>query len=181
MRTLASVVVAFAVMSSVGHATVLVSSDVGSLARDARAIARGRVVSVEGRLTDDRRGIETLVTLDVDTYLKGALGSKLQFRVPGGEVGRYRSIFVGAPRFEVDQQVIVFLGASGPAVPHILGLSEGVFRVVRSSAANGWLVTPPAALPVAQPTTIVRGDPSRQPMPLADFEQRIRALAGGAK
>jgi len=53
---------------------VLVSSDVGSLARDARAIARGRVVSVEGRLTDDRRGIETLVTLDVDTYLKGALG-----------------------------------------------------------------------------------------------------------
>jgi len=35
------------------------------------------------------RSIDTLVTLDVAEYLKGSWGSPLQFRVPGGELGRY--------------------------------------------------------------------------------------------
>jgi hypothetical protein len=181
MRIFWTIVFAFTVSTTGARATVLVSSDIGTLARDAQAIARGRVVSVQGRRTEDRRAIETLVTIEVDTYLKGALGSRLQFRVPGGELGRFRSIFVGAPRFAVDEQVIVFLGARGPSLPYVLGLSEGVFHVVWSSAKNGWLVTPPAALPVAAVTKIVRGDPARQPLPLGDFEQRVRALAGAVK
>ena len=111
-------------------ATVVVAADLGELARDARAIARGRVVAVDARWTDDRRTIETLVTLDVDGYLKGALGETLQFRVPGGELGRFRSVVVGAPEFAVDQRVIVFLGARGPMVPYILGLNQGVYRIV---------------------------------------------------
>jgi hypothetical protein len=163
------------------RATTLVASDIGALARDAHAIARGRVVAVEGRPTDDHRGIETLVTLSVDAYLKGALGSTLQFRVPGGELGRYRSIFVGAPQFAIDDHVVVFVGAHGPSVPYILGLGEGVYRVVWSARTSSWVVTPPAALPVAKVTPVVRGDPARQPMPLADFEQRVRALAAGGK
>src|SRR5437762_7031533 len=73
-------------------ATVLLPADLGDLSRDARAIALGRVVAVDARWADDRRSIDTLVTLDVDAYLKGSLGSPLQFHVPGGELGRYRSI-----------------------------------------------------------------------------------------
>src|SRR5262245_60719845 len=46
-------------------ATVIVPADLGELSHDARAIARGRVVAVDGRWTDDRRTIETIVTLEV--------------------------------------------------------------------------------------------------------------------
>jgi hypothetical protein len=43
-------------------------------------------------------------------------------------------------------------------------------------------VTTPANFPaVAGTVRIVRGDPNRRPMPLADFEQKVRALAGGAR
>src|SRR5919199_5873082 len=105
-------------LAAPARATVLIAADIGELSREAVAIARGRVVAVDARWTEDRRAIETIVTLDVETYLKGALGSTLQFRVPGGDVGRYRSIFVGAPAFEVDQHVVVFLGSRGPSVPH---------------------------------------------------------------
>jgi len=63
----------------------------------------------------------------------------------------------------------------GPSIPHVLGLNQGVFRLIR--AADGWIVTPPAALPAAGSVRIVRGDPSRRPLPLAEFEQRVRALA----
>src|SRR6185295_18104905 len=118
----------------------------------------------------------------VETYLKGALGAALSFRVPGGVLGRLRSIVVGAPEFSVDDRVIVFLGARGPSVPYVLGLSQGVFRLVAASDNSGWLVTPPGVFPAAAGSgAIVRGDPSRRPMRLAEFEDRIRVLARGVK
>jgi hypothetical protein len=112
--------------------------------------------------------------------LKGAFGPVVQFRVPGGRLGRYRSILVGAPEFLLGQRVVVFLAARGPAVPFVLGLGQGVFRIV--PGAGGWVVTPPAVLPAGGPVPgIVRGDPARRPLPLADFEQQVRVLAGAAQ
>jgi hypothetical protein len=171
------------VLAAPARATVLIGADLGELSRDAVAIARGRVVAVDARWTEDRRAIETLVTLEVETYLKGAFGSTLQFVVPGGELGRYRSVLVGAPEFDVDQHVIVFLGARGPSVPYVLGLSQGVFRIVPAADhASQPIVMPPANFPVAAGTvTIKRGDPQRRPMALQEFEQRVHALVDGAK
>lgn len=163
------------------RATVVVPADLGELSRDARAIVRGRVAAVEGRWTDDRRTIETLVTLEVESTLKGSSGATIQFRVPGGDLGRYRSVVVGAPEFAVDQRVVVFLGATGPMIPYILGFNQGVYRLVRTQDTGAWIVTPPAMLPSAVPTPIVRGDQSRTPLPLADFESRVRGLVGGGR
>lgn len=159
-------------------ATVVVPADLGELARDARAIAIGRVVAVDGRWTDDRHTVETIVTLDVERYLKGSLGSTLHFRVPGGDLGRYRTVVVGAPSFVVDQRIVVFLGTTGPMIPYILGFNQGVYRVVAGDSGAP-LVTPPAMLPTAGGTArVVRGDVSRKPLPLAEFESKVRALAG---
>jgi hypothetical protein len=154
-------------------------ADLGELSRDARAIARGRVVAVDAQWTDDRRTIETVVTLEAETYLKGSLGDTVQFRVPGGWLGRYRNIVVGAPQFAVGQRVIVFLGARGPSVPFVLGLSQGVFRV--ADAGDGQpMVWPPAVLPSAR-GPVVRGSLTRRVAPLAAFERDVRLLAAGAQ
>jgi hypothetical protein len=178
----ASILVLIVVLASSIHATIVIPADVGELARDAVAVARGRVAAVDGRWTDDHRAIETIVTLEVERYLKGAFGATLQFRVPGGELGRLRSIVVGAPEFAVGDRVVIFLGARGPSVPYVLGLSQGVFRLVRGPDDSGWMVTPPPIFPSTQGTTrIVRGDGNRRPLALADFEERIRALAGGVR
>lgn len=162
-------------------ATMVVPGDLGDLAREARVIALGRIVSVESRWTENHRGIETLVTLDAERYLKGNLGQTPVFHVPGGRVGRFRRVTVGAPEFVTGQRVVVFLGAREPRLPFILGLSQGVFRMVQGP--DGWLVTPPPVLPAsdealrAGPVRIVRGDPARTSMPLDEFERRVRALA----
>ena len=164
------------------RATVLIPADLGELSRDALAIARGRVAAIDAQWTEDRGTIETIVTLEVESYLKGSLGARLRFRVPGGELGRFRSIVVGAPEFAVDQRVVVFLGAQGPSVPHLLGMSQGVFRMARAADNSGWLVTSLVLAPaVGGAVRVVRGDPSRRPVALADFEHTVRALAGGAK
>jgi hypothetical protein len=158
------------------RATVIVPADLGELAHDARAIARGRVAAIAGRWTDDRRTIETIVTLEVDRYLKGALGPSIEFRVPGGDLGRYRSVVVGAPEFAVGDRVIVFLGASGPMIPFIVGFNQGVYRIVAGPDAAP-MVTPPPILPSVGRQPLVRGAGSRRPLPLADFEERVVELA----
>jgi hypothetical protein len=181
MRTIwMTTVLICAALTSV-RATTIVPADLGELSRDAVAIARGRVADVRSQWTEDRGTVETIVTLEVESYLKGALGSTVRFRVPGGELGRFRTVVVGAPDFAVDQRVVVFLGAHGPTVPHIVGFNQGVFRVVRAADDSGWVVTPPPNVAGASTVRIVRGDPARRPVPLADFEERVRALAGDAR
>ena len=170
----------FLASSRSARGTVLVPADLAELSRDARTIVRGRVVALDPRWSDDRRSIETIVTLEVEGYLKGTLGQTVQFRVSGGTLGRFRSVTVGAPEFAIDERIVVFLGVNGPTVPHVLGLNQGVYRV--GMASNGWVVTPPTTVPpVSGSVRIVRGDTSRRPVPLADFEQRVRTLAAGAR
>lgn len=160
-------------------ATVLVPADLTELARDATVIARGEVVATEARWTEGRRTIETVVTMETESYMKGQLGRTLQFSVPGGVLGRLRNLVLGAPRFERGQRVIVFLKANGPEVPYIVGLNQGVYRVDVSTSGTA-VVTPPPVMPgVTGP--IVRGAASRAPAPLGVFEDQLRRLAGAVR
>jgi hypothetical protein len=177
-KAIISSVLAVLVVTS-ASATVLLPADLGQLSREARSIIRGRVTAVEARWADDRRRIETLVTIAPDVYLKGAPGETVVFSVPGGRLGRYRSIVVGAPQFSIGQRVIVFLGGRGPAIPYVLGWAQGVFRLADSP--SGLIVTPPPIIPTGESASIVRGDALRVPLPLAEFERQVRALVSGAQ
>jgi len=119
------------------------------------------------------------VTLETESFLKGQFGQTLQFRVPGGELGRFRNIVMGAPRFVVGQRVVVFLGVNGPQVPYILGLNQGVYRVDVDTAGQAFVSPPPVMPGVTGP--VVRGASSRQPAPLAVFEREVRSAAGDAR
>jgi hypothetical protein len=151
-------------------ATTLVPTDVAEMSRQARAIALGRVVTMAARWSADRRQIETLVTLRTEAYLKGSLGASMQFIVPGGELGRFRSIVVGAPQLAVGQDIVVFLGARDPGIPFILGFNQGLFRI---AASNGVRVVKPSS-----PALRLDGDAS---MPLEQFARQVRTLAGGSR
>ena len=139
------------------------------------------MVALDAQWASDHHMIETIVSLEVESSLKGSLGSIVRFRVPGGVLGRFRSILVGAPNFSIDQHVVVFLGATGPSVPYVIGLSQGVFGVVPAERGPGWVVTPSPLVPGAAAIPIVRGDVTRRPVALADFEQRVRDLVGQAR
>ncbi|MBM3770118.1 MAG: hypothetical protein FJW27_02305 [Acidimicrobiia bacterium] len=164
-----------ALLTPAAHATVLVPVDLRELSREAGAIVRGRVVSVASHWTDDRRGVETRGTLDVESSLKGSLGEAVTFRVPGGRVRRVRSIVVGAPQFALDERVIVFLGHRGPSVPHVIGLGQGVYRIRAEGPIER--VTPVALVGTATPQRLVRGDSARRPWSLEAFEREVQALA----
>ena len=170
-RVLAAVVASLLVAVP-SMATVLIPADLAELAHDATLIARGRVVSTEGRWAEGRRGIETVVTLETESVLKGSATHMVHFMVPGGTLGRYRNVVMGAPRFEPGQHVVVFLGATGPQVPYLLGLSQGVYRVAASADGDA-MVSPMPLLP-GTVGPVVRG--AAAPAPLDDFERAVRRL-----
>ena len=117
-------------------ATVIAPAELGDVVSGSHVIVHGRVVEVRSMTTPDRRSIFSLVTLRVDEALKGRPGRTVTFRVPNGQVGRYRRIVVGAPEFAMGDEVVVFLQGQAPQVPTLFGLSQGVYRVSRQTASR---------------------------------------------
>jgi hypothetical protein len=155
-------------------ATVLLPADFTQMVTESRAIVHGRVVDVRAQTTGDRRSIETVVTLTTVEHLKGNFGSTVMFKVPGGQIGRYRRVLVGAPVFERDDEVIVFLNARGPSIPYLYGLSQGVFRIARGADGREVVTPPPVMARGVGAERVVRGDPARRPLPVDEFARKVR-------
>lgn len=165
-------------LGSAAHATVFVPADLTDLVNESGAIVYGRVRETRSVLVDARQRVETLVTLDVQAALKGDPGRAVVFRVPGGEIGRYRSVLVGAPTFDLDEEVVVFLAGAAPVIPHVLGLSQGVLRVARDDRFGTPVVMAPLVSTASTPQRVVRGDPARRPVAIEQFVADVRAIMG---
>jgi hypothetical protein len=185
-------VLAAAVGRATVSATVYVPTELGDLTRASQAIVRAVVVDVAADRSDPRGRISSVVTLEAEAYVKGNLGRQVRIRVPGGRLGRYENIVLGAPRFAAGQRVVLFLGSRPPQLPHLVGLGQGVFRVI--AGPDGPHVTPPAVTAdtasggsgsrngiSAMPVPVVRGDAARRSEPLDAFERRVAALAAGGR
>ena len=182
MRILCMCVLAACVGVASARATVLVPADLGELSREAIAIARGRVAAVDAQWTDDHRTIETIVTLEVESYLKGSLGSTLQFRVPGGAarpLSQHRRRRAGVRRRSARRRVSRRARTERAVRPRTEPGRVSRRAERRRQRLDRHTARADAARPA--PSLVVRGDAARRPMALADFEQRVRALAGGCE
>jgi hypothetical protein len=159
--------------SNVTQATTLLPTDFSEMVARSPLIVHGTVVDVRAQTTAGRRSIESLVTVAVIEPLKGPATARVVFRVPNGQIGRYRRITVGAPEFAAGEEVVLFLDGRPPVVPMPFGLSQGVYRVSR--AGGQAMVTP---VPSAARGAVVRGDPARRPLTVAAFVQQVRTMAG---
>ncbi len=167
------------------RATVLLPAEFREVVAGSEIIVYGRVADVRPEWSDDRSRIDSIVTLEAGTYLKGGPGGMVTFRVPGGQIGRYKNVMVGAPEFRQGEEVVLFLSASGPTIAHVFGLNQGVYRVRVDARTGQRLVVPPVLTASSDaPQSVVRGDASRQPLPLDAFAASVRtamARSGGAR
>jgi hypothetical protein len=159
-------------------ATVLLPAEFTMVVNEAGTIVHGRVVDVSSHLTGPQRLIESVVTVHVIESLKGSssTGGTVSFRVPNGQVGRYRRIIVGAPEFSEGEEVVVFLRLRAPAIPTLYGLSQGVYRVRRNGVARAVVIPAPVTAQGIGAERVVRGDPARTPMPVESFVRHVRAI-----
>ncbi len=167
------------------RATVLVPAEFREIVAGSQIIVYGRVVDVRAEWSDGRRRIDTLVSVQAGSYLKGGPASVVTFRVPGGQIGRYKNVMIGAPEFQPGEEAVLFLRADGPSVAHVFGLSQGVFRVRVDARSGRRLVVPPVLMASSDaPQIVTRGARDRRPLPLDAFAATVRAAmaqTGGAR
>jgi len=159
------------------RATVLLPAEFREIVAGSQVIVYGRVSAVRAEWSDDRSRIDTIVTVVAGSYLKGGPGDTVTFRVPGGQIGRYRNLVVGAPQFQTGEEAILFLSAAGPSIARVFGLSQGVFRVKVDARTGARLVVPPVLMSpadgdAAQP--VIRGDVARRQLSLDQFAATVR-------
>ena len=180
------VLVALVVVCSASlRAMVVVPADFGEMVAASQTIVHGRVVEVRSYETAGRRTIESLITVQVVEAIKGDSGSAgpagsgrhVYFKLPGGQVGRYRRVMAGAPQCSPGDEVVLFLKGTAPAVPMPFGVAQGIYRVSRDASGRA-TVRPNAGVGSDR---AVRGDPARLPLDLAAFTGLVRTVAGSRR
>ena len=172
----AAVVLALAAVAPL-HATTIAPAYLNELAVSATTIVYARVTDTRALVSDDRLRVESLITAEAIGYLKGNMGRTIAFRVPGGTVGAYKTVMVGAPSFQAGEEVILFIATGGARTspqPYLVGFSQGVYRVRVDDRTGIRMVVPAPAFSTETATTLKRG--SRAPMALDEFTRRVREI-----
>jgi hypothetical protein len=159
------------------NATVLLPAAFRDVVAGSAIIAHVQVADVRAEWADGRRRIDSFVTAVVIASFKGDVGETLSFKVPGGELGRYRSVTVGAPVFKPGDEAVLCLSATEGEPLHVFGLNQGVFRV-RQDPVSGrrMVITPIVAARGEEPVRVIRGSIERRPIAMEEFGRQVRGL-----
>jgi len=135
MRSIAPFLVLLGVVAPAA-ATVLLEQDVETLGRASETVVHARVIDIASRWNQTRTMIETDVTLDVIRDLRGTSRRHPVIVVPGGWVDGYRQVLDGAPEFDLNEEVVVFVRRDAAGRARVAGLAQGLSRVTRDEGNN---------------------------------------------
>jgi hypothetical protein len=159
------------------RASTLLQLSLNDMILQSTSIVRGKVqlayVSQKGSV------IYTHYQVQVSATFKGAPTPTLDLAVLGGVSNGVRQIFAGAPTFTNGQDYVLFLWTSKSGITQVIGLSQGLFKVV--PAPSGQSVVMRAA--ATEPLLNASGQPvtdSDFQMSLSSLESRIQSVLSGA-
>jgi hypothetical protein len=161
------------VLGAVPRATSsVVPAEFREMAAEASLIVRGRVSGLRV-VRPTGTEVSTVATVTVDRVLKGTPEPFVSVLVPGGDLGRTRTVMVGAPRLDVGDAAVFFLVRGPDGIWRPVGLAMGVFRI-RPSRTGLPVVQAPVLLDrTASLGATVRGDARRRLLAVAEFESLV--------
>ena len=115
MRRTASILVICLCLAIPGYATTVVPLSFEQLVNESQSVVLRTRSDVRAQWTDDRRFIESVVTVEILRGIKGGARETIAFTVPGGQVGRYLNVIPGAPSFARGDLAVFFLTSQGRA------------------------------------------------------------------
>jgi hypothetical protein len=141
---LAGIAVIGAVLIAVeAEATTLSRLTFGRLVQYSGAIARLRCVSSTVRMENGEIWTDTM--FDVVRKDKGFLPSPVVVRMPGGKLQHLISHVDGVPQFQPGEEVYLFLTNQPGKQFHIVGWSQGTFRIHKRARTGVETVTQDSA------------------------------------
>jgi hypothetical protein len=158
-------------------AATLEKLTIEQMAQKSTIIIRGKITGCAG----EKPGviIYTRCGVAVSETWKGAPKKNIDFVVPGGRVQAFSQTYAGAPKFNANEQYVLFLWVGRSGVPQIIGLSQGVFDVTFNAKGQATVRREATSDIMLDSTgTQIRDEPVSTSM--SDLRQQVdRALAGG--
>jgi hypothetical protein len=114
------------------------TAKIKKLSREADIIVTGKVTQKESSWNESKTRIYTRTTIQVDEYLKGSNeGTFVDILHPGGEVGEVGEIYSHMPRFEEDEDILVFLKKDSKKKDYlVVNGEEGKIALLKKSNSN---------------------------------------------
>ena len=111
----------------------LTSSEVKSMSKNADLIITGKIVEQNSNWNENKTRIYTQATIQVEEYLKGNNnGGPVTVSYLGGEVGDVGELYSHMPRFEDNEEVLVFLKKDDKSTNYkVFNGEEGKINVIR--------------------------------------------------
>lgn len=136
-------------------------------------VAHGRVTGVRVAWDAEHENIWTHYEIVLDEALKGAPGRSVEIQEPGGELDGLRMEIVGAPRYQVGEEVVIF-AAPTPVGLRTCGWGQGRF-VVEGEAGQRRVRNDLGGIQLTAPDKARRYRAAAAPdEALTVFKQRIR-------
>jgi hypothetical protein len=110
-------------------------SRIEKLSKNSDLILTGKVVHQNSSWNENKTRIYTKATLKVDEYLKGNnAGNSVEVIYPGGEVDGVGELYSHMPRFNNDEEVLVFLKKDKKKTDYkVFAGEEGKITVINDS------------------------------------------------
>jgi hypothetical protein len=176
-KQLMRVVAIFVFLASAGipaGATILQQLPLGELAGKSTSIVRARVTGS----SEVVRGADVFTIYKFETLetLKSGPAAR-EVAVPGGVAGGMRQVVAGAPTLRTGREYVLFLWTGRSGLTQLMGMSQGLFSVERTTASDGQVSRASAGEQMLDAAgRAVRDEPLS--MPLTELKAKIaRALA----
>lgn len=167
--------VALAMFAMPAVASTFLAMDLKQLAAKSDAVVRGEVLSVRAFWDPDHTTILSEAVLRVDERLWGdVFGGEIAVRSVGGRVGDHQILADGFPKFEVGDEVVLFIRQRDDRSLQVTGFQLGHFDVLVRDGVE-------ILVPTLDPTvTLVdaKGNnlPPPEPFALTELRDQLRAV-----
>lgn len=165
-------------LAIVANATTLARMGFEELAQQATAVARLRCLSTRSFWQDGE--IWTDTQFEVVEQAKGSLPAIVHVRTLGGTLGPLHSRVEETPVFHPGEETFLFLWERKGGPMHVLGWSQGTFRIARDSKTGSETVTQDsAASSVFDPRAHRFVHEGIRNLPIAVFQMKLRKALQG--
>lgn len=126
-------IVGLVILATTAYATTVIPPEFDQLVNETDYVVRAVVKSVnaEYRVGPDGRTIITFVELEVREVILGTPPARVVLEMLGGIVGDNELEVVGAPKFKVGDEDILFVSGNGRTISPLFAMMHGRYPILR--------------------------------------------------
>lgn len=159
------------------RATTLVSMSLDQLTQASSDVVQAHVINQVSRWNDSHTQVLTITTFAVTQTYKGGASTRVEIEQLGGTIGNMRVFVPGDVAFRTLEDYVLFLEpAAGTSRYHLVGMTQGAYRVYADSMTRQARVIQPAFSRLRTPLEPLKAGTLPGTLPLESFHKYVASV-----